>query len=271
MKCSQIGNRMDCTTAESECGGQLTLNEVKNLIDHLFCLLRRLEQIASVQFVEGFEAVDIDVADHRLAPLLQQAFEALLDRHVAGKQGERIGVPRLLELFLGDQPEHVDHPAHARIVPAAGDDEIFLDTLACAASQQAADLLQGLAEFHGEKIVAHQAADRLAQEQVAGEGPEQGVGERVAMDDADGTPFFVEDRQGVQGWPGGGRFPPLPGSRCERRPRAVPAAAHAGRRARRWKTGWGRQRWAASVVRRSPGVPAGGRTDSLAPGRPPSR
>ncbi len=83
-------------------------------------------------------------------------------------------------------------------MPAAGDDEIFLDTLACAAGQQAADLLQGLAEFHGEKIVAHQAADRLAQEQVAGEGPEQGVGERVAMDDADGTPLFVEDRQGVQ-------------------------------------------------------------------------
>lgn len=38
----------------------------------------------AVDVVEGFEAVDVDVADDRLAGLLQQAREALLDRYVAG-------------------------------------------------------------------------------------------------------------------------------------------------------------------------------------------
>ncbi len=37
----------------------------------------------AVQLVEWLETVDVDVADHGVAALLQQAREALLDRHVA--------------------------------------------------------------------------------------------------------------------------------------------------------------------------------------------
>jgi len=69
----------------------------------------------AVEVVEGLEAVDVDVADRRRAPLLQQAGQALLDRHVARQQGQRVGVARLLQLLFGDQLEHVDHPAQAEV------------------------------------------------------------------------------------------------------------------------------------------------------------
>mgnify|MGYP006894034015 CR=1 FL=1 len=67
-----------------------------------------------------------------------------------------------------------------------------------AAGDQAADLLQGLAEFDREKVIVHQAADGLAGEQVGGKGLEQGVGERVPMDDAARLPLFVQHREGVE-------------------------------------------------------------------------
>ncbi|MNJ50335.1 hypothetical protein D3C77_456060 [compost metagenome] len=49
-------------------------------------------------------------------------------------------------------------------------DEIFFNTLARTAGEQAADLLQRLGQLHGEKIIAHQPADRLAGKQVGGKG-----------------------------------------------------------------------------------------------------
>lgn len=130
----------------------------------------------AVQLVVRLEVVDIHVADHRFAILLQQAAQALLDRHVAGEQGQRVGIARLLDLQLGDQLEHVYHPAHALIAAIVGDDEVLLDTLARATGQQAADFLQRLALLDGEKVVAHQAADRFTREQVGREGFEQGFG-----------------------------------------------------------------------------------------------
>ena len=129
---------------------------------------------------------------------MQQAAQALLDRHVARQQGQRVGVAGLLDLQLGDQLEHVDHPAEAAVATLLDDDEVFLHALARAAGQQAADLLQRLADVHREEVAAHQPADRLAREQVGGEGFQQGVGQRVAVDDADRLALFVQHRQGVQ-------------------------------------------------------------------------
>jgi len=96
----------------------------------------------AVDVVEGFEAVDVHVADDRLAGLLQQAGEALLDRYVARQQGEWIGVARLLDFQFGDQFQHVDDPAEAQVAAVESDDEVFFDALAGAAGDQAADLLQ---------------------------------------------------------------------------------------------------------------------------------
>lgn len=146
----------------------------------------------AVDVVEGFEAVDVDVADDRFAGLLQQAGEALLDRYVARQQGEGIGVARLLDFQFGDQLQHVDHPAEAEVTAVEGDNEVFFDALAGAAGDQAADLLQRLADFHGEEIIVHQAADRFAREQIGGKRFEQCVRQRVAMDDAAGLALFVE-------------------------------------------------------------------------------
>ncbi len=96
----------------------------------------------TVDVVEGFEAVDVHVTDHRLTALLQQAGQALLDRHVAGQQGERVGVTRLLDLHLGNQLEHIDHPTQPQVSAVGGNDEILFDALPGTTGQQAADLLQ---------------------------------------------------------------------------------------------------------------------------------
>ncbi len=178
-------------------------DEIAHRIDPLAQTLRQAEQHfvaagVTVDVVEGLEAVDVDVADHRLALLLQQPRQALLDRHVAGQQGQRVGVAGLLDLLFGDQLEHVDHPAEATILAVLGDDEILLDALPGAAGEQPADLLQRLAQVDAEEVVAHQPADRLAREQVGGEGFEQGVGKRMAMHDADRMARAVEHRQRIQ-------------------------------------------------------------------------
>ncbi|MDT4871105.1 hypothetical protein FQZ97_1062160 [compost metagenome] len=51
-------------------------------------------------------------------------------------------MPGLLDLQLGDQLEHVDHPSQAPVAAVEDDDEIFLESLARAAGDQSADLLQ---------------------------------------------------------------------------------------------------------------------------------
>ncbi|CAI8923605.1 hypothetical protein EMIT0180MI3_360020 [Priestia megaterium] len=108
---------------------------------------------------------------------MQQACQALLDGHVTWQQGQRVGVAGLLDFQFGDQFEYVDHSAQAQVAAVEGDDEVFFDALAGAAGDQAADLLQRLAQFHGEEVVAHQAADGFAGEQVGGKRLEQGVRE----------------------------------------------------------------------------------------------
>ncbi len=55
-----------------------------------------------------------------------------------------------------------------------------------------------LAHLDGEEVVVHQAADGFAGEQVGGKGFEQGIGERMPMDDAAGLALFIEYRQRVQ-------------------------------------------------------------------------
>ncbi|MCY1535777.1 hypothetical protein D9M68_711970 [compost metagenome] len=105
---------------------------------------------------------------------------------------------RLLDFQFGNQLEYVDHPAEALVAAVEGDDEVFFDTLAGAAGQQAADLLQRLAHLDGEKVIAHQPADRFAREQVGGEGLQQHLRERVAVDDANRLLRLVEHRQGVE-------------------------------------------------------------------------
>ena len=104
----------------------------------------------------------------------------------------------LLDLHLGDQLEHVDHPPQAKVAPLGNDHEVFLDPLPRPAGEQAADLLQGLADLHGEEVIAHQPADGLAGEQVGGEGLEQRIGEQVAVDDADGLLLIVQHGHRVQ-------------------------------------------------------------------------
>ncbi len=63
-------------------------DEVHPRIDPFVQALRKAQQDLvtlgiAVKVVEGFEVVDIHIADQRLAPLQQQASQALLDRHVA--------------------------------------------------------------------------------------------------------------------------------------------------------------------------------------------
>jgi hypothetical protein len=48
---------------------------------------------------------------------------------------------------------------------------------------------------HGEEVIVHQAADGFAGEQVGGERLEQGVGQRMAMDDAARLALFIQHRQ----------------------------------------------------------------------------
>lgn len=92
----------------------------------------------------------------------------------------------------------VDHPAEAEVTAVEGDNEVFFDALAGAAGYQAADLLQRLADFHGEEIIVHQAADRFAREQIGGKRFEQCVRQRVAMDDAAGLALFVEHGERIE-------------------------------------------------------------------------
>ncbi|MNI26249.1 hypothetical protein D3C73_799400 [compost metagenome] len=78
-------------------------DEVAGGVDAVIQALRQAQQdfvaaAVAVDVVEGFEAVDVDVTDHRFAFLLQQSREALLDRHVARQQSQRVGVAGLLDL-----------------------------------------------------------------------------------------------------------------------------------------------------------------------------
>ncbi len=59
-------------------------------------------------------------------------------------------------------------------------------------------MLQRLADFHGEEIIVHQAADRFACKQVRGKRFEQCVRQRVAMDDAAGLALFVEHGERIE-------------------------------------------------------------------------
>ncbi|MCY1445093.1 hypothetical protein D9M71_615960 [compost metagenome] len=59
-------------------------------------------------------------------------------------------------------------------------------------------MLQRLTQLDGEEVIVHQAADGLAGEQVGGKGLEQGVGERMTMDNAAGLTLFIQDCQRVQ-------------------------------------------------------------------------
>ncbi len=175
-------------------------DEVAAWVDALVQTLRQTQQhfvttAIAVDIVEGFETVDVDVANDRFTPLLQQPRQALLNWHIARQQGQRIGVTGLLDFQFGDQLEYVDDPAKTQVATIEGDDEVFFNALAGAAGDQAADLLQRLTHFHGEEVVVHQAADRFACEQVGGEWLEQGIRQGVTMDDAAGLALFVEYRQ----------------------------------------------------------------------------
>ncbi len=104
----------------------------------------------------------------------------------------------MLDLQLGDQLKHINDPTQAEVIAVEGDDEIFFNSLACAAGQQAADLLQGLAQFHGQKVIAHQAADGFAREQVGGERFEQRVRQGMPVHDADRVAAAIQHGQGVE-------------------------------------------------------------------------
>ncbi|MNZ80866.1 hypothetical protein D3C78_995160 [compost metagenome] len=63
-------------------------DEVATGIDTFVQALRQAEQDfvatpVAIDIVEWLETVDVDVADHRLAALLQQPGQALLDGHIA--------------------------------------------------------------------------------------------------------------------------------------------------------------------------------------------
>ncbi|MCY1427391.1 hypothetical protein D9M71_432370 [compost metagenome] len=104
----------------------------------------------------------------------------------------------LLDLQLGDQLEHVDHPAQAQVTAIGGDDEVFFDALPRAAGQQAADLLQGLVHLDGEKVLAHQAGDGFAGEQVGAERLEQHFRQGMTMHDAARVLLVIEHGQGIE-------------------------------------------------------------------------
>ncbi|MNZ98639.1 hypothetical protein D3C78_1179320 [compost metagenome] len=130
--------------------------------------------------------------------LLQQTRQALLDRHVAWEQGQRVGIAGLLDLQFGNQFEYVYHAAQPKIAAIEGDDEIFFDALAGTACDQATDLLQRLTQLDGEEVIVHQATDGFAGEQIGGKGLEQGIGERMPMDDTARLTLCIQDRQRVQ-------------------------------------------------------------------------
>ncbi|MNF93092.1 hypothetical protein D3C84_757560 [compost metagenome] len=56
-------------------------------------------------------------------------------------------------------------------------------------------MLQRLAHLDGEKVVVHQPADGLAGKEVGGKGFEQGVRQRMPMDDAARVALLIEHRQ----------------------------------------------------------------------------
>ncbi|MCY1443051.1 hypothetical protein D9M71_594480 [compost metagenome] len=99
----------------------------------------------------------------------------MLDRYVTWQQGQRVGIACLLDLLFGNQLEHINHPAQAQVAAVVGNDEVFFEPLAGAAGQQATDLFQRLHQLYGQEIIAHQATDRLACEQVGRKRLEQRI------------------------------------------------------------------------------------------------
>src|SRR3990167_8799659 len=77
-------------------------DKVSRRINSVIQALRQAQQNLitfgiAVDVIERLEVVDIHIAHHHFTTLLQQTSQALLDRHIARQQGQRIGITGLLD------------------------------------------------------------------------------------------------------------------------------------------------------------------------------
>jgi hypothetical protein len=59
----------------------------------------------TVVIVEGFEVIQIDVADDKGSALTQEPVQIVRDGNIAGQKGQRIAMRRRAYFFLGDALE----------------------------------------------------------------------------------------------------------------------------------------------------------------------
>ncbi|MCY1220131.1 hypothetical protein D9M72_321310 [compost metagenome] len=152
----------------------------------------------AILVVERLEMVQVDIAGAELAGGFDQSLDMLVQRNIAGQEGQRIGVARRLHAHFGDGPDQVGAGAQADIAALFGDHETIGKRTRVLAGQDLRHLLQaGAMVKAGRLAVGHGDAGLLAI-QLAMERRRVAVDKGLAADDRQRPAFVIDDGHGLQ-------------------------------------------------------------------------
>ncbi|OIQ71310.1 hypothetical protein GALL_470770 [mine drainage metagenome] len=148
----------------------------------------------TVNIVEGLEVIEIAIRRREGRIRAEQPVDLLIDRHVAGQQGERIRVARCLHLEFAHQPQQIADQQQAAEHPLLGDQHAFGGMAKAGICNQVAGLMQAALDVQTQHVGTHDLRTGLVAEQIADMRPPQAIGQHIAVEDSQRAARRVDNR-----------------------------------------------------------------------------